>query len=132
MNPLTLEWVEKAEGDIQTAQRESRVRKAPNYDAVCFHAQQAAEKYLKAVLQENGMSIPKTHQLMDLLGLCIKVDNVYQMLLADLTILEGYAVKFRYPGEVADKIEAKQALQAARVVRGFIFGRLGLKITSPL
>ena len=45
MNPLTLEWVEKAEGDWLTAQREYRARKAPNYDAACFHAQQVAEKY---------------------------------------------------------------------------------------
>lgn len=50
MKPLTREWVEKTEGDFLTAARESRVRKSPNYDAVCFHAQQCAEKYLKARL----------------------------------------------------------------------------------
>ena len=44
MKPLTGEWVEKAEGDFATASREIRVRKAPNFDAVCFHAQQCAEK----------------------------------------------------------------------------------------
>lgn len=53
MNPATAEWVSKAEGDFLTAGRELRARKSPNYDAVCFHAQQCAEKYLKAVLQEN-------------------------------------------------------------------------------
>lgn len=52
MKPLTREWIEKAEGDFATASREIRVRKVPNYDAVCFHAQQCAEKYLKALLQE--------------------------------------------------------------------------------
>jgi HEPN domain-containing protein len=40
--------VTKAEGDFLTAGRELRARKSPNYDAVCFHAQQCAEKYLKA------------------------------------------------------------------------------------
>jgi HEPN domain-containing protein len=50
MKPLTSEWVEKAEGDFATAKREIRVRKTPNFDAVCFHAQQCAEKYLKALL----------------------------------------------------------------------------------
>jgi HEPN domain-containing protein len=50
MNPLTTEWIEKAEGDLLTAQREYRARNRPNYDAVCFHAQQTAEKYLKAWL----------------------------------------------------------------------------------
>lgn len=48
MNEITLEWVNKAEGDFATALREGRVRKNPNYDAWCFHAQQCAEEYLKA------------------------------------------------------------------------------------
>ena len=39
MNELTLEWVQKAEGDYDTARRELRLRRLPNYDAVCFHAQ---------------------------------------------------------------------------------------------
>ncbi len=40
MQPLTQEWIEKAEGDFATASREVRARLLPNYDAVCFHAQQ--------------------------------------------------------------------------------------------
>jgi len=48
MNPLTIEWVNKAEADLLTARREFRTRKSPNYDAVCFHAQQAVEKVLKS------------------------------------------------------------------------------------
>ena len=42
MNPKTQEWIDKAEGDWATMIREYRVRKNPNYDAVCFHAQQCA------------------------------------------------------------------------------------------
>ena len=61
MNPLTLEWVQKAEGDFTTAVRELRARKNPNYDAACFHAQQCAEKYLKAVLQERAIVFGKSH-----------------------------------------------------------------------
>ena len=61
MNPLTLEWIEKAEGDLHTALRELRARKFQNYDAVCFHAEQVAEKYLKAYLQDSSINVPKTH-----------------------------------------------------------------------
>jgi HEPN domain-containing protein len=43
MNPLTLEWIEKAEGDLITSQREYRARNNPNYTATCFHAQQTVE-----------------------------------------------------------------------------------------
>ena len=52
MKPITQEWVDKAEGDFATAQRESQAKKNLNYDAVCFHSQQCAEKYLKECLQE--------------------------------------------------------------------------------
>ena len=55
---LTLEWVAKAEEDAAVAERESRVRRTPSPGAVCYHAQQAIEKYLKAVLQQQGHPIP--------------------------------------------------------------------------
>jgi hypothetical protein len=45
MNPAVAEWVSKAEGDFLTAGRELRVRKVPNYDVVCFHAQHS-ERFL--------------------------------------------------------------------------------------
>lgn len=88
MNPATDEWVSKAEGDFITAGRELRVRKSPNYDAVCFHAQQCAEKYLKAVLQESDKRIPKIHFLLELLAMILKFDPSYEFLKADLEILE--------------------------------------------
>ena len=78
-------------------------------------------------MQENGIPIPKTHSLADLLGLCVKMDSAYQFLQADLNILEGFAVQFRYPGLNADKVNARQAYQAARAVRQFIRPRLGLQ-----
>lgn len=93
MKPLTREWVEKAEGDFATARRELRVRQAPNYDAVCFHAQQCAEKYLKACLQEADIPFGRTHNLLALLGLLLPVEPVletwrsYLRALADATRL---------------------------------------------
>ena len=62
MNPLTREWIEKAEGDFATAGRELRARKNPNYEAACFHAQQCAEKYLKAILQEQSITLLRNDQ----------------------------------------------------------------------
>jgi len=60
MNPLTVEGIQKAESDLITARREIRARISPNYDAACFHAQQSAEKYIKAFLQEKNLAVPKT------------------------------------------------------------------------
>ena len=127
MNPAVAEWVSKAEGDYLTAGRELRAHKSTNYDAVCFHAQQCAEKYLKAVLQENDKRIPKIHYLLELLALILKFDGSYEFLKADLEVLEDYAVRFRYPGDLAEKDEAQSAFAAAGTVRKFIRQKLGLR-----
>jgi len=127
MNPLTLEWVEKAEGDLATSMRELRARRQPNYDAACFHSQQVAEKYLKAWLQENSIPIPRTHHLIELMALCLEVDSTFLVLENDLKGLDGYAVRFRYPGNSTTKPEARKAVQTAKAVRKFIRFRLGLE-----
>ncbi len=84
MHPLTAEWISKAEGDFASAQRELRARNSPNYDAACFHAQQCAEKYLKARLQEAGQYIPRTHDLVVLLNLLLPVEPAWAHLTSDL------------------------------------------------
>jgi HEPN domain-containing protein len=127
MNPAVDEWVSKAEGDFATAGRELRARKSPNYDAVCFHAQQCAEKYLKAVLQENEKHIPKIHNLIELMLLCEEIDNSFEMLRADLVTMERFSVRTRYPGETAEKGDAQSAYAASRATRKFIRQKLGMK-----
>ena len=74
MKPITSEWVDKAEGDWHSAGRELRARTNPNYDAACFHAQQCAEKYLKARLQEAGVIFARTHNLIALWRLALAVE----------------------------------------------------------
>jgi HEPN domain-containing protein len=63
MTLLTDEWVKKGENDFNIALLLLRARKTPDYDGACFHAQQCAEKYLKARLQEAGIAFPRTHDL---------------------------------------------------------------------
>lgn len=127
MNELTTEWIAKAEGDYATAERELRARRRPNHDAVCFHAQQTSEKYLKAFLQEQGASFPKTHSLIELLEIALPFDESLELQRELLVQLERYAVRYRYPGESADKDEARAALRAAKIVRSFVRQRLGLR-----
>lgn len=114
MKSATKEWIKKAEGDFQTALRESRTRKHPNYDAACFHAQQSVEKYLKAILTEEGKNFPKIHDLLKLSELCI--ENMPELVLQenDLDLLSRYAIAFRYPGESATKDDAKVCIRALR------------------
>lgn len=126
MKPVTRQWVEKAEADYDVATGLSRRRKRPVPDHVCFLCQQAAEKYLKAFLQENAVAFPKTHDLPDLLALATPVDPALGRLLPQLRGLTDYAVDFRYPGTNAVVEDAKDAVKAARVVRTAFRKCLGL------
>lgn len=71
MLPVTQEWVLKAESDYDVVVLLVRSRKYSGYDPLCFHAQQCAEKYLKARLTEAGISFTKTHDLPTLLALAM-------------------------------------------------------------
>jgi HEPN domain-containing protein len=127
MNPSTAEWVSKAEGDFATAEREVGVTVNPNYDAVCFHAQQCAEKYLKARLQEAGVPFGKTHDLPTLLNLALAVERTWGALLGDMQTLSTYAVAYRYPGGgSASDEDAEEALEKCRSFREIARKSLGL------
>jgi HEPN domain-containing protein len=126
MNPLTSEWVAKAEGDFNTAQRESAVQVAPNYDAVCFHAQQCVEKYLKARLTEAGIAFPRTHDLVALLSLLLPLEDSWADVRPALEALTSQAVEVRYPGTSADRQDAEEAVESARRMRAAVRSALGL------
>ena len=117
MSETIREWVDKSEGDYRTAVREFAVTDYPNYDAVCFHAQQCVEKLMKAVLMSRNVVPPRTHALVVLDELIRSVVPMWSWPLADLRLLDRAAVTFRYPGESADKEEAEDALRAAAALR---------------
>ena len=126
MKPLTQEWVDKAEGDFATASREFRARVARNHDAVCLHAQQCVEKYLKARLQEAGIAFGRTHDLSALLDLLLGVEPSWVALRPSLRALTVLAVDVRYPGITADRAMARAALRRCREVRTIVRAALGL------
>ena len=121
------EWLERAEEDYRQAQVALRQRKYPAYNTVCFHAQQCAEKYLKAFLVRHAIAFPKTHDLIELRRLCIQVDSAFDLLTAPLKALFPYAVDIRYPGVSATQEDARDAVAAMKQVRAFVRARLGLK-----
>ena len=128
MKPQTAEWVEKAEGDWNAARQLNRVRKDPNYDGACFHCQQSIEKYLKARLEEAGISFPRTHDLIKLLSLAVPIEPKWVVLQPVMVVLNPYAIAYRYPGFKASKSDAKDAIQSCRRVRRAIRVSLGLPV----
>jgi HEPN domain-containing protein len=124
MNDIISEWVQKAEGDYHTAEREFRAESFPNFDAVCFHAQQCVEKLLKALLIARGEVPPKTHDLLFLFK-CVH-PHLPEIIVAaeELKYLTRSAVDFRYPGEAADQQEAEEALTIGRRLRTLLLAQL--------
>jgi len=114
MNELVREWIEKAEADSRTTERESRVTDGPNWDAVCFHAQQAIEKYLKALLQEQGIPFPRIHDLSILAKPLLPVYPEWETCRDSLERLSTFAIELRYPGEAASEQDAREALAIMR------------------
>lgn len=127
MNKELAEWISKAEGDYLVARREIRARGERNYDAVCFHCEQAVEKYMKAYLLKKGVDFPKTHNLIELHELCLALDGSFEIQRDLLLELNQYGVRYRYPGVTAEKEDAKLAMAHAETVRAFLRAKLGLK-----
>jgi HEPN domain-containing protein len=125
MSELTAEWIAKAEADARTAERESHATDGPTWDAVCFQARQAAEKYLKAALQGRGTSLPRTCDLALLLQLLDWLDG--QAALQDQAEgLTAFAVGFRYPGDSVSPEAAVRALEAMTTFRHHLRRFVGL------
>jgi HEPN domain-containing protein len=128
MKPTTAEWVAKAEADFATMERECRARENPNYDGICFHAQQCAEKYLKARLCEGDISFGKIHDLVVLLEQVLDVEPAWEEFREDLAYLSDFAVSFRYPGDFADRGSALAAQRHCRRFRKTARISLGLDV----
>ena len=124
MKKITGEWIRKAEGDYQVACRELETQ-PPIPEAVCFHAQQCLEKYLKAILQENDLAFEKIHDLDVLLQQCKGFIPQLEAHRDDLVKLSIYAVDVRYPGFELSVEEATTCAEIMEKVRKLIRRHLG-------
>lgn len=91
------EWVGKAESDYLVATRLFAMKDEKTYDAVCFHAQQCVEKYLKAILVDHSLPVPKTHDIEKLVGLSPHPLTV-ELTPEQMRWLTAFAADSRYPG----------------------------------
>jgi len=118
---IVSEWLRKADADMAVAERLPS-DKAAFLNAVTFHCQQAAEKYLKALLTWWSIEFPKTHELVKLIKLIESNDAKLAESLRDVIVLTPYGVELRYPGDRPDATpdEAREAVKLARQVRDAI------------
>lgn len=123
-NKIVRQWVEHAEEDIRLAKHGFKLASAAPYKLISFHAQQCAEKYLKAFLVFKKVEIPYTHNISLLLELCEPFAD-WLRTLDNAKQLTFYAVTARYPGkEKVSKKEALEAVEAAGLVKKTVRKRL--------
>jgi HEPN domain-containing protein len=110
--------VAKAENDFLNIENNLRAERAP-WDTVCFHAQQAGEKLLKAFLVHKGRPPTKTHDLVALLARCVEFERDLESLEADCRRLTVYAVGSRYPDDLYEpsRLDALEVVEAAKRIR---------------
>ncbi|OIN92084.1 MAG: DNA-binding protein [Anaerolineae bacterium CG03_land_8_20_14_0_80_58_20] len=119
-------WIDHAEDDANAAGKLLRGKKPSIYGA-CFHAQQCAEKYMKALLVVKGKRFPMIHDLVTINDLLQRAGINMEVSENDLGLLSSYAVRARYSGEHPEMEDAKEAIQIAKTIRKFSRTFLELK-----
>ena len=120
-NELLQQWLDKGNDDLRVAEYLSTMHHPTPNEIICFHCQQSAEKYLKGFLFLNDIEPPKTHDLNELLEMCVKIDSGFSVLLPQMNILKAYAVTPRYPNDFGITIDdTKTAIKYAKDVQEFI------------
>ena len=115
-------WVRKAEQDLLAIENNLAGEKVP-WGVVCFNAEQAGEKYLKALLVHERIKFPRTHKLEELLPLIGDRVPELSALKPDCDLLSRYAVAIRYPllmpdvGEPEGRAAADAARRIAQAIR---------------
>ena len=115
---LALQWLAKANADFDVAVH--LMREGVRFrEIVCFHSQQAAEKYLKALLVRHQIEFPKTHDIKGLLDLLGAVHPTAVEALREAEFLTPFGAKIRYPGDLPETLPGaeKKAVDVAGMVK---------------
>ncbi len=114
---IILNWLKRARSNLERAKM-GKVTQGILYEDLCFDAQQAVEKSLKAILINLNQSFPNTHSIGILLKLIEEAGVEIPKNINQAKLLTAYAVDARYPGdyEPVSKEEYKEALKIAEDV----------------
>jgi HEPN domain-containing protein len=117
-------WIQKAESDLTIVEKDI-VTDSPVTDVLCFHCQQAAEKYLKAYIVYRNQIPERTHLIERLLNICANFDSEFEKL-SDAVLLTTYAVELRYPDDMyfPTLTETKKALKLTKKVKKFVLNKI--------
>ena len=118
-------WLAKAENDLLNIRNNLHASRVP-WDTVCFHAQQAAEKYLKAFLVARDVPPPRSHDCIALLALCAGHAPELATLEAACRRLTYFGTASRYPDDLyePDEEDGRNAFAASIEVQQVVLASL--------
>ena len=125
---IVREWFAKADEDFEFA-RVNFVEGKSFFPQICFHFQQAAEKYLKSYIIAHELEFLKIHDLPLLLKMCLSRDPSFEQLREDCEYLTTFYVDTRYPVHWPTQFshqETQKAFKATERIRSFVKNKLGL------
>lgn len=125
-------WMRRADEDLSVAEQ-LLSDEVPYFGSIGFHAQQAAEKFLKAFLVWHQIEFPKTHDLNKLLQLVATRDKTISEALQEILVLTDYGVDTRYPADLSElnATEASQAVELARQTKNAVLKSLSNPAATP-
>jgi HEPN domain-containing protein len=129
------EWLRRARSNLARSRADHELPDVL-YEDLCFDAQQAVEKSLKALLVQRKVAFPKTHAIADLLTLVHESGIEVPEEIRQAAALTEYAVEARYPGlsEDVTQDDYAQAVELAERVLNWaesIISRYGVKGDAP-
>ena len=121
---ISNEWMVIADKDLDSAEFLKGMKPEP-VEIICYHCQQAAEKYLKAFLAFNNAHIIKTHDLLFINNSCKQIDSSFDQIENECLYLNDFSVNIRYPYPMDLRIEDMDfALKHASSIKTFVKDRI--------
>jgi len=125
---LIAAWLDKASKDIRIAEHELSFDEDEIIaEAVCFHCQQATEKFLKAYLVFLHIPFEKIHDIGELIAMCSEKDKNMKIFEDRADRLTVYAVEIRYPDSIVSPslADAREAFDIAKEIKEYVINKIG-------
>lgn len=106
------DWLARAKGDLAIAK--APLPEGAFWEDLCFHAQQAAEKAIKAIFVQHGLTFRSTHDLDELITGLKTFGRSIPAAVEESIVLTSYAWEARYPG-VSEPVTRDEYLEAVRL-----------------
>ncbi len=116
-------WLEKAKNDLLSSKilYENKL-----FDTAVYHCQQCCEKAIKGYLSFKQKPIQKTHDITELINICIGLDDDFAEIIEDSKIITPYSTYFRYPDviDLPEKKDVDEAIMIAEKILNFIIKKI--------